>query len=785
MWDPTPVDAFLTSQSSIGNNDDEIRMALVITINTLIGSRSGFQHALGEIGSRKYFASLAVDAWFNEDFLCVRKFLIKSIILCHLQNAGAQNILAELSQLDGHNQQSRHSLLERVKGVVRCHEQGLKTVLESCTGGACLCIGLAQTLNEEKEILLNPSADREATATGKKQREVEQLPPILKPSSKYWIVKEKAAECLQKGKLDESSKLYLHAKTMLAQHKDLKAPMHQVEWLYMVGREIGKIASNLSMICLRRNLNQKALEYADEAVLACPGWSKSFCRRALALKSLGRPEEAQLAIFNAIKKFQGEMSRGEDGATERQLKEYQKIQKDIEVELCNSSSTGNINQQQSLPVENPLYKPWNFELVGNQVESIGFLSGNQGIMDVIYSFLTPTDVANLERTCKRFATNVERGRRIAIGSKLLFVKYSSKQPSSCLGGNDDDCAVAIENSLVKYFNAIDDSSTKALRDFVSEVHHMIDDEVWKEYIAHVKMDPLSFNTILVAAFSNTSATGTQLLFEILDLDFVSSRDFQIAKFLLQGDNNACGSLKHIMLSQMSHLDDDDYFLRGFVQHSLDLEVMRLAVSIDDDDDDDNDLQSTVFVVLNNFILSKGGHRRQNMDQDDPIFVHTMAFHSLYTEHIPADWPGLIGSSFSWKNDSIKKDSIKQYWIDENPTMFRMWKVAILKLLKWVHDVEKEGCIFEYLLVSRVMLGEMIDLQHSPISNFSFGPFLVMKAMEYGGAVSLSVRLRNEDDFTDLFCDYYNFLNLYSTGFPALIERRDRLLAAHHSYSGYR
>ena len=53
-----------------GSNND-IRMALVLTINTLVDN---FHFALGEIGSKKFYASLAVDAWLNEDFTFVRKF---------------------------------------------------------------------------------------------------------------------------------------------------------------------------------------------------------------------------------------------------------------------------------------------------------------------------------------------------------------------------------------------------------------------------------------------------------------------------------------------------------------------------------------------------------------------------------------------------------------------------------------------------------------------------------------------------------------------------------------
>jgi Flp pilus assembly protein TadD len=69
-----------------------------------------------------------------------------------------------------------------------------------------------------------------------------------------------------------------------------------------IGKKIGKVASNLSMICLTSGQNEKALEYASEAAHKCPAWPKAYCRTALALKSLGRYNEAQVAIINAIKR---------------------------------------------------------------------------------------------------------------------------------------------------------------------------------------------------------------------------------------------------------------------------------------------------------------------------------------------------------------------------------------------------------------------------------------------------------------------------------------------------
>ena len=83
--------------------------------------------------------------------------------------------------------------------------------------------------------------------------------------------------------------------------------------------------------------------------------------------------------------------------------------------------------------------------------------------------------------------------------------------------------------------------------------------------------------------------------------------------------------------------------------------MKLAVSIDDDDDDDGmrQLKDMAFTVINNSILVKSVNRRGEMSQDgDPLLAHTMAFHALYTEHIPDSYPGEV----DWVRGLFDKDS---------------------------------------------------------------------------------------------------------------------------------
>ena len=154
--------------------------------------------------------------------------------------------------------------------------------------------------------------------------------------------------------------------------------------------------------------------------------------------ALGRLDEAKVAIFKAISK----------NTTVKERKECLKIQQKIEAELNNLWSGSELE-----PPQNPLY---NIKVLDsdrtNQVGTISAISDQDGIMDTVYSYLTPKDVVQLERTCKRFV-NVERSRRIAIGSRLLY------HPSS----NDTLANDTLENAITEFVNNTHDSSTVALQ----------------------------------------------------------------------------------------------------------------------------------------------------------------------------------------------------------------------------------------------------------------------------------------------------------------------------------
>ena len=290
------------------------------------------------------------------------------------------------------------------------------------------------------------------------------------------------------------------------------------------------------------------------------------------------------------------------------------------------------------------------------------------------------------------------------------------------------------------------------------------------------MDPVSFDTFFVSVFSNLSWKEAGLLCEGIEWWYLSIWDFKIIRFLLQQEYSF---VKHRLLSKIiNRLKEPEVgsFTKRFFKYSLDLEVMKLVLSIDVDDDEMQELKDKAFMVLNNSMLMESSARRHEMSEEDPLFTPTMAFHSLYIEHFPNNYPGEI----DWERGLFDRDTIKQYWIDD-PAMLRIWKVALFKALDWVREFEKAGLVSDFLLLSRIVVGEyMMKHPNSPINCFSLGPFLLMQSVESGGAVALSVRLEEDDVVTDLFYNYYELLILYRKGYRELKEWSDRLLATHAS-----
>ena len=460
-WDPCPIDKYVTSRSG---NDDDIIKELVKTTR-IISER--FKLSIAHVGSRRFLAAIAVDAWFNEDYLYVRKFLLKSIILQHLQHHGAMRVLKDL---EDRNINDKNSMFQLIKGVLECHDQGLKSYLEYCTEGRCKCIILSQTINDEREALLGTSSNtnRDETKAKRTSREEERLPPVLKAKSKYWSIKEKAAQYLKRKDFIQSKRLYLKARAVLESHRSYDVSKHEVDMQLKIAEESGKVASNLSMLCLKIGEKTEALEYANEAANSCPMWPKAHSRRALALVTLKRYDDAQVAIFNAIKKCEKKCVVGEDLSKKQQeLKEYNKIKNDIDAKL------GGAHQRQSPFDGNILYKQLDFKL-GREDEEAGtlFSIANQGVMDAVFSFLSLADVVQLEGTCKRFAVDPERGRRIAFTSRCCW-RFLNAEASSVQD------KVAFQTSLEKFTSCVEESPRKALQKFVLEVRDKVDDDIWR------------------------------------------------------------------------------------------------------------------------------------------------------------------------------------------------------------------------------------------------------------------------------------------------------------------
>jgi tetratricopeptide (TPR) repeat protein len=308
----------------------EIQGALTQTVKC-ITQYIIFSLARTDPGSVRYFGALAVDAWINNiDQRLVQMFLLRALVMDHLQREGPAHVILQLELCDSVSSARRGgpSLLKQVKDILQ--REDTKTYLEYCTRGACRCIALAESLSEEKESRLHPNDD--SAKARKRQREIEKLPPILKPASKFRSIKKKAATHLQAGRLEESTKLYKRALKIL---EDAIEPLQRngakSKWIQKLREETGRIESNLFLIFLRRKHPEEARLHADKSVSHSPAWSKPHSRRAVALYNLNLFEEAEAAIFRAIERCETEISQG--ASTTKILREYQDIQTRVEINL--------------------------------------------------------------------------------------------------------------------------------------------------------------------------------------------------------------------------------------------------------------------------------------------------------------------------------------------------------------------------------------------------------------------------------------------------------------------
>jgi hypothetical protein len=228
-------------------------------------------------------------------------------------------------------------------------------------------------------------------------------------------------------------------------------------------------------------------------------------------------------------------------------------------------------------------------------------------------------------------------------------------------------------------------------------------------------------------------------------------------------------------------DYDDQHWRGFYRYGLDDEIMRLALSLEsigDDTEELYELRYIAFMVLNNSILSNGGKLRESLNRDSPPFAPSISFDSVYNQHIPKPWPGRAEFNFEESYEPTLED-VEEYWRNENPRVFRMWKAALFETFKWLREAETYDLISQYILLNQFTV---LNNVHStsggkvPITCYLFGTFLVKRSMEHGGAIAFTKHLINQRDFANLIADFYAMIRLYSKVFPKMLDWKDTVVA---------
>jgi hypothetical protein len=476
----------------------------------------------------------------------------------------------------------------------------------------------------------------------------------------------------------------------------------------------------------------------------------------VALEALNRLEGAETAIYIAIEKCNIEIAEGT--ATKNSLAEYQDIQKRVEATLKALPP----DQQRSAGPS--LYKPLKIKCDDETYAgSMTFLFGLHGVLDKVFTYLKPEDVARLEQTCRRFAVNPERGRRLALSSPLRNIFPSEER----------------DKWLRTYCNEKLQDHTSALRELVASVFDELapssNDEyfLWRKLLP-LRMDISSLNTIMSSCVSFRPE-------HLLD-STRSSFDYCACKWLLQSEKVHPSTKASLLMelndefAMQSHYDDQHW--RGFYRYGLDDEIMRLALSLEsigDNEEELYELRKIAFMVLNNSILSNGVKLRQSLNRDSPLFALSMSFNSVYNQHIPKQWPGKE-YYFEEIHEPTQED-VEEYWRNENPRVFRMWKSALFETFKWLRESEKYD-LLQYILLNQFTMVNNLPTSGGkvPISCYSFGAFLVKRSMEHGGAIAFTKHLINQRDFAKLIADFYTMTRLYSKEFPKMLDWQDTMVA---------
>ncbi|KAL3913242.1 MAG: hypothetical protein SGARI_000752, partial [Bacillariaceae sp.] len=251
---------------------------------------------------------IAVRAYIDRNDKSVRTFILKGILLEHIQKHGLG------SSISGAPLTEQSEAVKAMIHTIKRTFLGDKEEEYLMKNTPCQCVLLAKSLHEERDG---------AGAT------VTQLPDILKPNSQLMRLKAKAVQHLRNGRNKKALEMYQQAYTLL--EPELLRTESGDEALGKLGNEAGKLKCNMSLVCMNMNNPQQALTYAEEAASLFPGWSKPHCRRALALEALENYEKAEFAISAAIDAVEHELA--EDPHAGQVKMEYLEIQQRVQEKL--------------------------------------------------------------------------------------------------------------------------------------------------------------------------------------------------------------------------------------------------------------------------------------------------------------------------------------------------------------------------------------------------------------------------------------------------------------------
>jgi hypothetical protein len=389
------------------------------------------------------------------------------------------------------------------------------------------------------------------------------------------------------------------------------------------------------------------------------------------------------------------------------------------------------------------------------------------VFDTVLTYLKPKNVARLEQTCRRFAVNPERSRRLALSGPLW------NYPST-----------VVCKSIRVYCNENLQDSTRALSELITSVladmtpSSQVDLSEWLDQMAQ-KASIWSRNVIMPTVVD----LGPVYVYNVRSM----RPDFCNLKWMLRSEKVEMPAKKDILLFFITLSDfigDDEYedrdILRDFYRYDLDGEIMRLAVSHPSTDRNqleelNEEIGYIACMLLNQEILSRGLRHREWVGQNSPIDALTMAMHSLYIQSFPYNWPCIPYYLYD-EVSACREEEIQEFWRTEHPRVFRIWKNTFAEIFRWLRETEADKHDVEFILMNQCTL--FANLFHAgctdivPINSFSFGVFVMKKCMEHGSTVALIKSLASERDYSKFIADYYTMTKLCSKAFRRTLEWKD-------------